>query len=376
MSSSRARSQPGTQWYLGGLLFLLLASSAQALSVAYCSPQNSGQVLTSSPYMSNGFCQTHCQGSYVFAVIQGEDCWCSNEQPANTVPTANCNEQCPGYPADTCGNPGRGYFAYFNLGGSPTGTYGGSSPSSSRAPSSSTSAQISTSSLAPSSDPQTDPGTSSSTTSTYLPPPPPPPPTSSSSTSPEPSQVYTSVVTVTGRASTILVTPTPAQTTDSAIGASGQQAGTTRSSGLSGGAVAGIVVGVAIIIGLAIGAIVFFILRRRHRKDLDAISEGASVTSPSHASKSNGGIPSRQISQMSSAGLLTRTARPDTGGFSQPETSAHNLTTSDRASTHMTVDQRLNPWAIYSNEPSRVSNVSLQDNQDYSRQLRVANPDL
>lgn len=162
--------------------------------------------------MSNGFCQTHCQGSYVFAVIQGENCWCSNEQPANTVPTANCNEQCPGYPADTCGNPGRGYFAYFNLGGSPTGTYGGSSPSSSRAPSSSpvstfvpattfsvassstgrsrsswtfsssvspssrvvsfltssvvlqTSAQLSTSSLAPLSDPETDPGTIYSTT--------------------------------------------------------------------------------------------------------------------------------------------------------------------------------------------------------------------
>lgn len=109
------------------------------------------------------------------------------------------------------------------------------------------------------------------------------------------------------------------------------------------------------------------------------MSEGGSFKASSHASKNgNGGIPSRQVSQMSSAGLLTKPARTNTGGFSPGDDSRSagaGTFNSDRNSTHMTVDQRLNPWAIYSNEDSRVSNVSLQDNQDYSRQLRVANPD-
>lgn len=183
-------------------------------------------------------------------------------------------------------------------------------------------------------------------------------------------------MTVTGQATTVVITPTStAQATDSALGANSQSS-SSRGGGISGGAVAGIVVGVAIIIGLVIGGAVFFWLRRRHRKNLDAISEGGSYASPSHASKSNGGIPSRQVSQMSSAGLLTKPTRMNTTGHSSHNDESRTLgMSSDRNSTHMTVDQRLNPWAIYSNEVSRASNVSLQDNQDYSRQLRVANPD-
>lgn len=184
------------------------------------------------------------------------------------------------------------------------------------------------------------------------------------------------MISVTGRATTILVTPSsaPATATDSALGGTTQQQ-SSRSGGLSGGTVAGIVVGVAIGIGLVIGGIVFLWLRRRHRKNLDAISEGASFTSPSHASKSAGGIPSRQVSQMSSAGLLIKPTRANTGGLSNGDSNGNGTLASDRNSTHMTVDQRLNPWAIYSTEEARASNVSLQDNHDYSRQLRVANPD-
>lgn len=183
-------------------------------------------------------------------------------------------------------------------------------------------------------------------------------------------------MTVTGQATTVVITPTStSQATDSALGASSQSSSSGKGGGLSGGTVAGIVVGVAILIGLLIGGAVFFWLRRRHRKNLDAISEGGSYASPSHASKSNGGIPSRQVSQMSSAGLLTKPARMNTTGHSSNDDSRTPGMSSDRNSTHMTVDQRLNPWAIYSNEVSRASNVSLQDNQDYSRQLRVANPD-
>ena len=131
------------------------------------------------------------------------------------------------------------------------------------------------------------------------------------------------------------------------------------------------------IIGLVIGAAVFFWLRKRHRKNLEAISEAGSYHSPSATGKS-GGIPSRQVSQMSSAGLLAKPPRSNTAPFSTGDdqrSAGTGTINSDRNSSHMTVDQRLNPWAIYSNEISRASNVSLQDNQDYSRQLRVANPD-
>jgi hypothetical protein len=38
----------------------------------------------------------------------------------------------------------------------------------------------------------------------------------------------------------------------------------------------------------------------------------------------------------------------------------------------LATDQRLNPYALYIHDESRLSNVSLQDNQDYSRQLRVS----
>lgn len=180
-------------------------------------------------------------------------------------------------------------------------------------------------------------------------------------------------MTVTGQATTVVITPTSAST-DSALGASSDSS-SHGGGGISGGTVAGIVVGVAIVMGLLIGGAVFFWLRRRHRRNLDAMSEGGSFVSPSHASKSNGGIPSRQVSQMSSAGLLTKPGRMNTTGHSSNDDSRTLGMGSDRNSTHMTVDQRLNPWAIYSNEVSRASNVSLQDNQDYSRQLRVANPD-
>ena len=195
------------------------------------------------------------------------------------------------------------------------------------------------------------------------------------------------MVTVTGKVSTIVVTPssTPAETsvapateTDSALGGDTQPQASNSSGGLSAGTVAGIVVGVAIGIGAVIGGVVFLWLRRRHKRNLDAISEAGSHTSPSHISKNAGGVPSRQVSQMSSAGLLTKPTRTNTGRFSNADDQRSNgngTLASDRNSTHMTVDQRLNPWAIYSNEESRVSNVSLQDNQDYSRQLRVANPD-
>ena len=80
--------------------------------------------------MSNGNCQDNCKSSYVFAVIQGQNCWCSNYIPKNQVNTGDCSTACPGFPSEKCGNPDQSLFAYFNLGGTPSGTTGGSAATS------------------------------------------------------------------------------------------------------------------------------------------------------------------------------------------------------------------------------------------------------
>lgn len=82
-------------------------------------------------YQSNGECQTHCQGSYAFAILQGLDCWCSNYIPAEQVSTYDCNQPCPGFPSEWCGSTDAGLYGYYLLGSSqPLGTSAGSGASS------------------------------------------------------------------------------------------------------------------------------------------------------------------------------------------------------------------------------------------------------
>lgn len=91
--------------------------------------------------MSNGKCNDRCSGSYAFAIIQGQNCWCSNQAPGSTTNAFNCNQQCPGYPYEWCGSTSANLYAYFSTGGTVTGTSGRSStaaPASSSAPSVST----------------------------------------------------------------------------------------------------------------------------------------------------------------------------------------------------------------------------------------------
>ena len=81
--------------------------------------------------MSTGLCSDHCksQGS-VFAVLLGKDCWCSDYIPGSQGETSSCSDPCPGYPSDTCGNIAQSLYAYFQVGTTPSGTAGGSSPTS------------------------------------------------------------------------------------------------------------------------------------------------------------------------------------------------------------------------------------------------------
>lgn len=83
----------------------------------------------SNHYNSNGACQTACSG-FAFAVVQDQNCWCSNYAPADTTSVGNCSEACPGYPYENCGSASSGLFGYVALGNAPSGTIGTSTSTS------------------------------------------------------------------------------------------------------------------------------------------------------------------------------------------------------------------------------------------------------
>ena len=82
-------------------------------------------------YQSNGACSDTCRSNYAFAVLQGDTCWCSDYAPSSSAEAGSCNEDCPGYPADKCGDSQNGLYGYIALRKSPSGTRGdaASSPS-------------------------------------------------------------------------------------------------------------------------------------------------------------------------------------------------------------------------------------------------------
>jgi hypothetical protein len=136
------------------LLCLLVAfvhfQSISALNIGYCSTQNTGggavaggfflrQIAyfslksllpDTSIYQSNGRCHDKCNPSYAFAIVQGQNCWCSNYIPAVQQSTGKCNSPCPGYPSDLCGNEAQALFGYIALDSKPSGTAGSTSGTS------------------------------------------------------------------------------------------------------------------------------------------------------------------------------------------------------------------------------------------------------
>jgi hypothetical protein len=162
---------------------------------------------------------------------------------------------------------------------------------------------------------------------------------------------------------------------------------------LSIGAIAGIVVGS--LVGLAAILIAAFLLWRR-KKNADSeqgVSTGATTR------------PKRATSVLSRTGLLARN-RPqsmaennydddNTGGNSvrhsmmfgagatvegvspvSPLGSSQDNISSRRHSKPLVYDQRLNPSALFASADANGSRVSIQDQNDYSRPLGVANPDF
>ncbi|OCT54919.1 hypothetical protein CLCR_02900 [Cladophialophora carrionii] len=215
----------------------------------------------------------------------------------------------------------------------------------------------------------------SSTSTSFLPTSTPPSSTNNPPPTPAPTEVYTSVTTVTGEVRTVVVTPSAAASSDATLG----QSSTDGGGGVSTGKVVGIVLGVALGIGILIGIAVYLWFRRRHNKLQEQRGpETAFVPRAGDGSPPNI-VPSRQVSQMSTAGLLgSKAPRINTsmGILGSDLRSADPTISSNSASDRRSLgtDQRLNPYALYMSEQGRVSNVSLQDNQDYSRQLRGLRP--
>lgn len=185
--------------------------------------------------------------------------------------------------------------------------------------------------------------------------------------SPSPTEVYTSVTTVTGEVRTVVVTPTPSA--DATLG----QSSTGGGKGVNTGKVVGIVLGVILGIGAIIGIGVWLWFRRRRRNMADPSRPASSFIARTGDTSPSNIVPSRQVSQLSSSGLLgSKTPRINTLGMplgNDPRSADTSSSGFDRRS--LATDQRLNPYALYIHDESRLSDVSLQDNQDYSRQLRV-----
>ncbi|KAK6442041.1 hypothetical protein LTR95_001726 [Oleoguttula sp. CCFEE 5521] len=108
----------------------LLAAKALAqrddLSQQYCSSQNTADnyAAVSNIYQSNGACFQQCLQDYAFAIVQYQQCWCSNYIPAEQLGTGSCDTPCPGYPDESCGNDNSGLFGYIPLRRQPSGTAG------------------------------------------------------------------------------------------------------------------------------------------------------------------------------------------------------------------------------------------------------------
>ncbi|KAK8202241.1 hypothetical protein M8818_005768 [Zalaria obscura] len=129
---------PKTLPHRTALLTLLLAALlclpyADALSQSYCSSENtgSGYDVDYDIYQSNGACHDTCVDNYAFAIVQYQNCWCSNYAPADTVDVSECNTDCPGYPDEQCGNSDQDLFGYIKLDRAASGTAGGSSSAAS-----------------------------------------------------------------------------------------------------------------------------------------------------------------------------------------------------------------------------------------------------
>jgi hypothetical protein len=79
-------------------------------------------------WQSNGHCHDRCLSQYAFAIVQDNNCWCSDWIPSDQQDVRQCSDKCPGYPNELCGNGGKGLFGYIALSKQPSGTVAAATP--------------------------------------------------------------------------------------------------------------------------------------------------------------------------------------------------------------------------------------------------------
>ncbi|PGH16308.1 hypothetical protein AJ79_01847 [Helicocarpus griseus UAMH5409] len=355
--------------YILALLHAVVRTAA--VSLDYCSSTNTGKDFESAfdIFQSNGACRDTCVKEYAVAILQGKQCWCSNEVPGGTTSTDECDETCPGYPSDKCGSTSKGLFAYIIL-KKPSGTVGETTQtavsttpffdpwtSSTLLSSNFLISSVSSRRPNPSNDEQwAHESTTHLDSSTII-------LTSKTQSTSSPASIVTVTESQSGMVTQSSVKPTstdsgtPVQTvpgqdvTQTVPPGAGQSAGDASPSGssLGGGAIAGIVVGCLVGLALIVGAIagVFWIRRRREKEaNDDPYNYDRPVPSPNFQNPIN--TPAM----------------------------AYHGTNGNRLSVPAFTDNRMKKDAAIYPNGSRHSNVSLQDNQDYSRPvLRLTNPD-
>ncbi|OCK99062.1 uncharacterized protein K441DRAFT_674017 [Cenococcum geophilum 1.58] len=375
------------------LVLTLLIDRTDSLTQEYCSTENTGASNGASywTWQSNGWCSTHCQDDYAFAIVQGNNCWCSNYIPADQSSVSDCSDKCPGFPAESCGSSNNDLFGYVALSKSPSGTMGAASSTSSTSPSAPPTSSPSPTAKQTVDDPKTVFRTvtaSPSVFSSVVTPTPAAATSSSQPTSAPASSPATQATQATQtHSSTWVATPITSVQTITVSGAVVVQTVTsmptdpsqmtqTPKKGVSKGAIAGAVVGS--VVGLAlIGAVVFLLLSRHKRNKNAEDSEATATTLP----------PRRNTSTLSKTGLL----KTEKDSYIPPvitttvnRSSSHGLDTIDsispiserRNSRPLFYDQRLNPTALMDlDNGSHTSIITIEDNRDYTRTLNVRNPD-
>lgn len=337
-------AKPISSARLAAVLVLWSASLALGLDTAYCSSQNTGSGPAFTwPYQSNGKCNDHCTGlgNFAFAVIQYTNCWCSNYIPAEQEDNSACNVSCPGYPAENCGSKDKGLYIYIKMAGTPSGTQGGSQPSSTDSAPQSSTRRVTSSSNPPTTTDQ--PKTSAT------------------------------VVTESG----VIVTRTVVFTTATSSGGPDGKGG---SSGSSTGAIVGGIIG-GILLLLAIIAGVLFFLWRKKKQQQEQLSgeDGQLGLNRNTSTMSKNGLLGARGNNRNMAYPPMAVATSGSQGSRHDSESIGPMSASDRRfSQPVVVDSRLNPRAVltfHGSNENRDSLDSIDDSRDYGRQLNVVNPD-
>ncbi|EGW32622.1 uncharacterized protein SPAPADRAFT_138656 [Spathaspora passalidarum NRRL Y-27907] len=104
-------------WVVAILLALLPVTSGLTLNLCSTTNLAGDSSPSNSIYMSNGLCQNTClnQGKGV-AILSGTNCYCTDNVPADTVDLSKCAIGCPGY-KDQENCAGNGYFGYLIING-------------------------------------------------------------------------------------------------------------------------------------------------------------------------------------------------------------------------------------------------------------------